>query len=84
MGKYFIHIIAAALENFNMLDKNGSGEIDRNEALAYAKSVTDSIKVAKSETELLFSVYDKNNDGKITKKEWMDWWVDFCDTANLS
>ena len=67
-----------------MLDKNGSGEIDRNEALAYAKSVTDSIEVAKSETELLFSVYDKNNDGKITKQEWMDWWINFCDTANLS
>ena len=65
--------LATALEAFNKIDINGDGEVDRSEVMALAKAGTGLPEdVSQAKIDEFFAQFDENNDGRIQRQEWID------------
>ena len=56
---------------FDRLDADGSGAVDRAELIEVSKKQAGE-RVSEEKLNEFFSSFDANNDGKVTRQEWLD------------
>ena len=78
-------IRAETLENvakeFDQLDLDGNGMVDREELVEVAKRSGDSSGVDSETLNGFFGQFDANGDGKVTKEEWLGFFGNMFDQA---
>lgn len=63
---------ASVIEKFDQFDKDKNGHLDTIELSALCLSLGSTL--SKNELESALFILDKNQDGKIEKQEFIDWW----------
>ena len=65
---------------FDKLDLNGDGSIEKDELLLVASRYGNSgDQMTREKLSEFFQTFDKDNDGQVTRKEWMDWFEQMFD-----
>ena len=59
-------------EEYDKLDANGDGNVDREELIAVARSQGQGRNVPEADLDSFFENFDANGDGKVSKQEWLD------------
>ena len=72
-----------AEDGYSKLDTNGDGVIDRDELKAMAKEAGQSLTGGQMEAKIdeFLSTFDQNNDGVVSKQEWLDFFGNLFDAV---
>ena len=66
-----LEAIKEAEEAYDKLDTNGDGHIDRDELKAHAAAAGAKLGTADADVDAFFSTFDANNDGVVSREEWL-------------
>ena len=67
---------------FDKLDLNGDGSIEKDELLLVASRYGSSgDQMTREKLGEFFQTFDKDSDGVVTRKEWMDWFEQMFDQS---
>ena len=73
--------IASVVVQYEALDTNGDGSVDREELIAIARAQGGSHNVDEAQLAEFFTQFDANNDGKVSKDEWINFFGKMFDEA---
>ena len=59
-------------EEYDKLDSNGDGNVDRDELIAVARAQGQGKNVPEEDLNTFFTTFDANGDGKVSRQEWLD------------
>ena len=66
-------------EEYDKLDTNGDGNVDRNELIEIARAKGEQHNVSAENLDSFFNTFDANNDGKVSRQEWLDFFARMFD-----
>ena len=66
---------------YDQLDTNGDGSVDRAELVALAATKGAEKNINEAQLEEFFTNFDANGDGKVSREEWLTFFASMFDTA---
>ena len=66
---------------FDKLDLNGDGSIEREELLLVASRYGSGDQMTREKLNEFFTTFDKNSDGIVTRDEWLAWFGQMFDQS---
>ena len=68
-------MIADLITAYEELDIVGDGQVDREELRSFAQSKGAEFAFSDAGLDQFFNQFDTDHDGKVSKKEWLSWFM---------